>query len=263
MSGLSSGQLAKKYKTYKSKILNIVRSEGGVVRSNSECQRKFLIQEDFFEKIDSLEKAYFLGLLYADGDVYKKEKNSYLVRLRLAAPDKELVEYFSKAVCMGENNTRAIENKQGILPMVGLTLHSKKMVEDLSVLGCVQRKSSCVEFKPEIFGTEELIWAFILGFFDGDGGVDQSGRRIHFTSNKKFCEQMRNFLIKAGINCRPYKERKNGYGSISFYSVADAKIFCEKTIFKYPNSLKRKREKLLWFISRKSKPRRDISLSKS
>ena len=48
-------------------IRNYLNSIGYVAKSQSELQRKYPIQEDLFDKIDTEEKAYVLGLLYADG----------------------------------------------------------------------------------------------------------------------------------------------------------------------------------------------------
>lgn len=258
LAGMTPLMLSKKYNINDKTIFYWLKKEGLKARHDNEANRKFKIDHNFFENIDSLEKAYFLGLLYADGDVKFRSLDCCRIRLRLAQPDQELIQRFSEAICFGENNAKEYENKNGNWPMVGLSIHSKKMGYDLQKLGCVERKSAIIEFKPEKFLHEDLVWIFILGFFDGDGGVYEG---IHFTSNETFCNQLRNFFIASGIWCSPYRERKNGYGTIKIHSIRDVSLFCEKTIFKYDKSLQRKREKLLEFISRKPKPQKDRALN--
>jgi len=57
--------------------------------------RKYTINETIFDNIDSLEKAYYLGLLASDGSL---NKNSSLIRLSLHANDKYLLEQFNQFV---------------------------------------------------------------------------------------------------------------------------------------------------------------------
>lgn len=53
------------------------------------------IKEDFFEVIDSEEKAYFLGLLFTDGSVSKPERTrSSSIRLQLKESDIKIIEIF-------------------------------------------------------------------------------------------------------------------------------------------------------------------------
>lgn len=53
--------------------------------------RKYKLNENYFDKIDIEEKAYFLGLLYADGYIFTLRSNKY-VRLQLQKIDKHILE---------------------------------------------------------------------------------------------------------------------------------------------------------------------------
>lgn len=55
--------------------------------------RKYSLNESYFEKIDSEEKAYFLGFLFSDGSVSK-----YSLNLSLAEVDKEILEKKSRKI---------------------------------------------------------------------------------------------------------------------------------------------------------------------
>ena len=70
-------------------INNLLRRNGYKSKSQSELQRKYPIVEDFFDKIDTEEKAYILGLLYADG-CNQTERNSVIISLK--EDDKEILE---------------------------------------------------------------------------------------------------------------------------------------------------------------------------
>ena len=79
------------------KLFNISQSQVGIIlkrntvttRNISEGLRKFKVNNDYFEKIDTKDKAYFLGLLIADG-------NNEVVgfRLQLKESDKHILETF-------------------------------------------------------------------------------------------------------------------------------------------------------------------------
>ena len=67
----------------------MLKRNGYEAKSASELKRKYPIQEDFFDVIDTEEKAYVLGLLYADG-YNNTDRNS--VSLSLKESDKEILE---------------------------------------------------------------------------------------------------------------------------------------------------------------------------
>jgi hypothetical protein len=69
ISGESSEVLAEKHNTGGNTIRRILKENGVKIRPSTENKRKYKINQDFFETIDTEEKAYFLGLLYADGSL--------------------------------------------------------------------------------------------------------------------------------------------------------------------------------------------------
>lgn len=246
LNGITSTILAQEYKVSKPTILNWLRKEGVEIRSQSLCQRKYKLQEDFFENLDTPEKAYYLGLLYADGHV-KKIKNSYSVRLRLAIPDQELTKNFSKAIYFNEDRTTVHKNNNGNYDMSCLSINSKKIGEDLILLGCTPNKSKTLNFDSKIFKTEQIAFSFILGFLDGDGGMTKD--RLHFTSNKEFCIQLKDFLELKGLKVSKFYHRKNNYGSINLYGKENLLKFFNLVYLSFPNSLERKKNKIIKFIS--------------
>ena len=137
---------------------------------------------DFFEKIDTPEKAYWLGFLYADGGIDKKK--NYL-RINLQEKDRDHLEKF--LIAIKDKNTKIKETikKVGEKEYKGvyLGIGDKKMVQDLINKGCTPKKSFTITFPTEEQVPENLISHFIRGYFDGDGCITYSK---HLNSDLKY-----------------------------------------------------------------------------
>lgn len=170
---------------------------------------------DFFETIDTEEKAYWLGFIYADGCVYQNFNNRvYELSIKLCEGDYIHLKKFNKSI-------------EGNLPVVflesicsfnnkpqkscSIRCHSRKMTDDLISHGCIQNKTFYIEI-PNI--PEPLMNHFIRGFFDGDGCIctDNKKKRtvaINFCSaSEKFLIQLREHLFKYNI-CSYIIDEKN------------------------------------------------------
>ena len=60
--------------------------------------RKYSLNEDYFENINSNNKAYILGFIYADGSIY----GNYL-SIRVSAKDVEILNYIKFELGYGGN----------------------------------------------------------------------------------------------------------------------------------------------------------------
>lgn len=130
-------------------------------------KRIFNVDDDFFENIDCEEKAYCLGLMYSDGNVVSSKKwNSKIVSLTQSERDKDILEQFKKLTKSESNICESVVNEGKYYK---ITIHSKKMFNDLNKLGVVERKSLLLTF-PD-FLPKELVGHFIRGYFDGDGCI--------------------------------------------------------------------------------------------
>lgn len=167
--GLSCSKIAKTYncsETYINKKLteqNITKRTGGSYRR--------IYDQNFFNTIDTEEKAYWLGFLYADGCVQEKTTGQCLISL--AVKDKEVIDKFIKSID-GDFETKTYKD----VHVVHLT--SKQMFKDLVNLGCIPRKSLVLKF-PTI--SESLINHFMRGYFDGDGTVFISNPKNYNKTN--------------------------------------------------------------------------------
>ena len=114
-----------------------------------------------FEKIDTEEKAYWLGFLYADGSVGSKEDK---IELGLAEKDLKHIEKFK--TFMNINNKISYREKTKSYRM---SFRSAQCKQDLINKGCVPKKSLILNFPNENQVPKYLIRHFIRGYFDGAG----------------------------------------------------------------------------------------------
>jgi hypothetical protein len=116
---------------------------------------------DIFQNIDTEEKAYWLGFLYADGCVHSQENK---IELGLAEKDYEHLNKF--------RNFLQIKNKiayRDSTKSYRLSFRSKKSKQDLIALGYIPCKSLLLHFPNSQQVPDYLIKHFIRGYFDGDG----------------------------------------------------------------------------------------------
>lgn len=155
--GVDVGDISKKLNISVATIYNAVDSNRGY-------KRKFDINEDYFSNIDTEYKAYFLGLLYADGC-----NNGYGFYITLKKDDIDILYKFKDAIEFS-GNLKYVKEKY-----VMLNISSKKLSSVLSNYGCNVNKTVNAVF-PTI--RNDLYRHFIRGLFDGDGSIsiDKKGQ---------------------------------------------------------------------------------------
>lgn len=164
--------------------------------NKSERAKRFCkLQESFFEKIDTPQKTYALGLLMADGCMHKSMNN---FSLQLRSIDEELVIWL-RDILGSTAKIRHIDeytdnNGTHHNASTGITICSSKMCKDLAYHGIGPNKTGR-EVLPNTI-PEEFIPKFILGFLDGDGHIGKSSLLVDFCSKslnilysiKAYCE---------------------------------------------------------------------------
>lgn len=124
--------------------------------------KKYSINKDFFKKIDSEEKAYWLGFLYADGCV---DKNYRGFRFELNKKDENHLRKL--LVSIGSNQPLAYKKDKYVV----LQISCSEIAHDLYNLGCTPKKSLVIKFPSDEQVPQYLIKHFIRGYFDGDGCI--------------------------------------------------------------------------------------------
>lgn len=130
----------------------------------SRAHRKYNLDETFFEKINSEEKAYWLGFFAGDGNI----TDGHRLRVRLAIRDKKHLLKFKKAV-KWDGKDYYPKHRDAF----EVYFKSFKMMKDLANYFVTPRKTFTVKF-PKI--PKLLEKHFIRGVFDADGCISRAKR---------------------------------------------------------------------------------------
>jgi intein-encoded DNA endonuclease-like protein len=145
------------------------RSIGRVLKEagiNNKRKNRYNLNENYFSSIDNQNKAYILGLLYADGFVGDSHFNNIVLSMK----DKELVELVGKKIeFTGEVRKCKKGGFENSTEGYVLNFSSEKMANNLREWGMFPNKSLVLNELPKI--KEELYRHFIRGYFDGDGSI--------------------------------------------------------------------------------------------
>ena len=159
LNGKSTIAIGKELHLDRSALVRFMKSNGIEVER---MPHKKKINEDIFEVIDTEEKAYWLGFLYADGCVSSGNRNDIELSLKLS--DVHHVEKFKNFIGFeGKLITDSYRCR--------VTFKNKKIKSNLIKLGCTPKKSLTLTFPDENQVPEYLIRHFIRGYFDGDGSI--------------------------------------------------------------------------------------------
>lgn len=177
---------------------------------------------DYFDTIDTEEKAYFLGLLYADGNT---QHNRFSIRLK--AQDKHILERFSQAI-FGKihlkeykaGSSRMMEN--GKIRTItcsaswDLNVCSVSMADAVSRLGAFPKKSLTLRFPTRDQVPDHLLRHFIRGYFDGDGCISKN---IH-----RKCRHDAVIIISSHVFCEEFSKRMRDILGVNFVNRRRNKI---------------------------------------
>lgn len=134
------------------------------------------LKENYFESIDSNEKAYWLGWIISDGAITNNpEKSKYQLELTIKQEDEYILHLLEKDLGVEHR----VYPSQEIYSR--FSLGSKKIVQDLEKLGITQNKSFTVKvpkFNPKYNSH------FLRGLFDGDGGFT-----VYTRATGQFCRE--------------------------------------------------------------------------
>ena len=170
--GCSIQFLKRKYGIPPMKISNAIKAAGYDV-INKQNQIKF--DEHVFDSIDTEEKAYWLGFIWADGCIASRDYN---FEMALAEKDKEHLEKFNLFVKHKRSITKKICKINGKECIAyRSSFNSKHFWNTLNNYGCTPKKSLTLKFpKLEIFKEPQFVYDFIRGYFDGDGCITHKNK---------------------------------------------------------------------------------------
>lgn len=229
-----------------------------LVKTKTRTKKDLFCDYHFFDKIDTEEKAYWLGFIYADGCITDKG----CLKILLSRKDKSHLELFKKHInaehpirdgIIKRKSQKNIGMKEGIQYYSNIDIHSKEMAEKLAILGASPRKSLTLKFPTENQVPKHLMRHFIRGNLDGDGhvcskitGNNRYYIAVGFLSSYNFCSELSKFLSEnLSVNKKEITphHRTKGMGvllynsQIDFFKIKDF-LYKDATVF-----LERKRNK--------------------
>lgn len=140
-----------------------VFKEAGIA---SKRKNRYRLNESYFERIDTANKAYFLGMIYADGYLGEVGIDNLILQLN----DREILEEFAKELEFdGDIRVAGKGGYKNSKEGYRINFSCTKMATDLRALGVYSKKSLDLDEIPNI--PTELKRHFLRGYFDGDGSV--------------------------------------------------------------------------------------------
>ena len=237
--GLTAYRIGKIFNTHDMNVGVILR-ENNVQLRDKRDNRRYKFDEHYMDKIDTPEKAYILGLLYADGCNDKKYNR---ITLALQMEDTYLLEEIRKLFKSNkELYFKDNSKKKNTKDTKTLVLVSEHLCQVLNDHGMVPEKSLILEWPTWL--REDLYSHFIRGYFDGDGSISFSNNTqqysTSFTGTNEFLEKIKeklNLSSKANLRKQNKVYRYEVKGNKKVKELGD-KLYKDATIY-----LKRKKDK--------------------
>ena len=219
LSGMSALQISKMLNMKYYGVHKAIKDSGINFRKNGDNLKKYTANYNFFEKIDTEEKAYWLGFIAADGHVSRGDQ----VIINQSTANRDHLQKFLNSIeatnKIKDYASDTLYKKNTKYSRIVIT--SKKMVEDLSRLNIVENKS-LILITPDISNSLKRHW--IRGYIDGDGSISRTkskSKRLYEYS-LKICgtkEVLTSILLYLGkenqkLYERNYDNKNNYYISI-------------------------------------------------
>lgn len=201
--GISSVKLGEKYNLHSTTIRNILHNNNIITRlPKAKVYCKYTVNEDYFNVIDTEEKAYILGFIYADGCNHIKRN---VVAINIQEGDIDILQKIKTAI----GYTGIITFRNGINNRknhVSLRICNLKISNALTKLGCIANKSLILKFPTIEQIPYNLLRHFIRGYFDGDGCIYIKTCTI--TSSTDFCNSLQKILDTLNIKSIVYQDHR-------------------------------------------------------
>lgn len=194
-----------------------LKNNGYRLRNKLEQQKNNNLDENYFENIDTEEKAYWLGFLFADGSISIAE-GSQRITLELSNIDYDHLEKL-KSSLKATHKIYSRKNRE----ISSLQIASKKMTDDLISYGCIIDKTNYGYIDLNKI-PNRLYNHFMRGFSDGDGYIDKKRYRSIIT--------VKSYDIVKAL-CEILEENNIAYNIIDEHTYYRIEIVVKDNFFKY------------------------------
>lgn len=222
--GTPMRKIGEEFGVSKHTIRRILVEQGIEIRDNSHSHIGYSIDESYFDQIDTPNKAYVLGLLYADGNVGKK---LHSVKLTLQYRDIKILQDIAKDMKTDRPLYKDEMSKKNPnwMDVYTFTFCNEHMHGKLVELGVVPNKSLILQFPTKV--PEQFMRDFVRGYVDGDGHVEWGrNKRAEVAQSVFFCTELQKYLWeKLQIGSRLYKDKKHHENSRSLHIIKKLDVY--------------------------------------
>ncbi|MFR4451602.1 MAG: LAGLIDADG family homing endonuclease [Ruminococcus sp.] len=247
--GMTTTTIGNEYVISHHAIRRLLMKNNIPIRSRSDY-REYNIDQHYFDNVDTPNKAYILGFLFADGS---NCMSKYTVTMSLQEDDRDILE----KIRLEMHNERPLEfidysNKHdggyNYKNQYRLLMFSTQLCQSLNNIGMVPNKSLTLEF-PDI--NPSFYSHFIRGYFDGDGcvthNIPNKTRLVTITSTENFCLKLQHIVQEILGITGTIVDASNHNGITKVYTIgsipnikkfldflyADAELFLERKYQRY------------------------------
>lgn len=188
-------------------------------------QNEFDLDISYFEKIDTIEKAYWLGWIFAEGHIGVLNKATGEFKVTISVEDGILIKRFVKAIGL---DPRAVEYSKGVTKTGKISrFFTVKITESAFISNLVKNgvptgRKSWILRMPSL-STNPFDLAFIMGYFDGDGHRADSPSIA--SSSRKFLEDIRALYIE--LNSQKIAHSRMNGKITGYYMILPTRFFNE------------------------------------
>jgi intein-encoded DNA endonuclease-like protein len=236
---------------YSQPVYNYFKKQGWdrLDRSDYKYNTTYTVNQEFFDEINTEEKAYILGFVCADGHVDAK---AHRLTIALKDSDYKILESIRQVMESTHPIKRHIKKRNPytkannlVLEQCSLSINGKRLVSSLVDMGIAGKKTYTLDSSIVKHIPQKHIRHFLRGYLDGDGCITW---RKKYNSGAKYIVQVvgnQEFLLEAfqrnfPSNCSLYKDKTskqcyvwkiaNKRSVLEFlnYLYKDAKIYLDR-----------------------------------
>lgn len=198
--GKSTPEIAKYYNTNIKQVCRILEKNNIDRRHNG--NRKYMVDESYFDIIDTPNKAYIFGFFLADGCNDMKRGT---ISMALQQGDYEILESIRRELKSDRplvfiDNTKVRDGGIARQDQFDLIIHSKHMAKSLNDMGMMPNKSLILKW-PNL--DYDMYRHMLRGMIDGDGHIGSKKYIVSIVSTRDFCIGAKEYIEnELQISCK-------------------------------------------------------------
>lgn len=223
-------QLAEQYNCSRSTILKLWMDNN----YHKPLSFSYCVDNNYFSEINTPNKAYIVGLIASDGNIYKREGHQGQVRLSFQNKKSEytlLTNILSDMQATYPIIKTTITSNNKEYEYISVTIVSEQIFNDLLNIGIIPKKTWLMNIDSVINHIPtQFIQDFLRGYFDGDGSINTarsselkpSDFNINISmplSNAKILQQ---YLSHFGLSVQTKEDKRkynHPFGGLHFFGT--------------------------------------------